>query len=1668
LETWGHVLYNQNKYGAANELYRKAFFLRRQAQGNQDDETNQSGIFLANSLENHADALLGKDDFAAAKTAREQALEVQMAVRGPDAYQTHDARFALEYVQQLAGFNIEQRANLQLANRKMADANRLNGEKKFNAAVEASEDAVRLRKEVLGDKHRLVAIAIFRLGVHVNNRGDNDAALKMLLANQELLKTTLGPSNPDYAYTLVYMAGMYRALNDLSRAAPLLRDALDAYTKSNGTKSEEAIGALDELVVCLQQSAAAQLAGSGAGEAKKAWQEIVALTGRRYGETSSQASDAKWGLYRTELWPSLKANQRKELLDSDKWMTMAQQKMKEANAQDQGDHQKDLARGAMVPAGYAVQLRQQVLGDGNPATADALDLLAEAQTIAQDGAAAMANYQKALAIRRKTQGENHPAVAKTREALIRSVAVGAPRPFERLSKLTAAQKRRLAERDRLFALAERQYRDGQFDAEYRTLEQMLRIEIEVHGDAHEVIEGTYERLLARAESARASQLIRANWVRLGEVRKKLYGPDSWQAVEARVALATNDLPNRLNAQQSQLLDAARKFHQKLLQDGVQFDTTSDKLQPALNATEVLRKALLSIVGENHLYYANCLEGQAAVYRRQGNEEEADALMRKAAEIVGRVLTTKHPMYATRMNKLGSDFAYRAEIAESKDKFDQAYELWRKRVDLMATLYGAEHWQVTNARLRAGQSHKRSKIEPETRTRVDSAIKQLRGASVPVPDNPNADTSLKAQTDRFALLEKQLGTDDLDVIDGLFALATQAQAEGKIPLATTVAERALLLRRRVQGANHPATARNANFLGLLWYLQADFAKAEPLLREALQVLEQLGYTDYPVYSLYLNNLAVLYEATGDFDRAEPLLRAAVNVKPPRGFMEEEAVRQESFEEFADDNEVLMGQFNLAEILDNNVGVPQEPPPNLKFLGQFVNNLALLSMLRGDFPQAETLLRQSLDLMLRSYKQVSSAEYLNGLTNLAAACERQGDLEQAELLTEFVVQEYRRLDGFKAKYAIALNNLGAICLERGDAKRSIKLRQEALHVQRDLIGEHHPTTILTRANLALLADRAGNSTEAAAELDAVLGIATANLQLAASVQSERQQLRMNAALRGYLDHYLSVAERAKLPAEQVYKHVLAWKGMVSARQWQIRARRQASEKGADPALARMHQELAEANQQLAALSFGSDQSTNEEAHGPVLAKLSLRKDELERDLAAKSALFDRQRKAQRLSPAELKALLPAKVALVDLVEYEHAAYSSDAKQTVVRERRLAAFVLRSDADIVRIELGPAEPIEKLVDRCRESWLQGRAADTSDPAAELKPLLWLPFAEQLADATTVLVSPDGAASRVPLAALPGRQSDTYLLEDLSIAVLPVPQLLGEVLAGSAAEISASAQAGLLLMGDVDFDAEPGKLNAQSHAAARDGQFTKFGPLPGTLAEVQAVGKLFSTSHKQPAKVLEKAAATEDAFRQQAASAAYLHLATHGFFAPPTVKRGDVPHTDFLAAQSDAGQSFEGWNPGLLSGIVLAGVNRPVDGSRDDGIVTAAEVADLNLAQAQLVVLSACETGLGQIAGGEGALGLQRAFQVAGARSVVSSLWKVDDTATQLLMTQFYENLWIKKLPPLAAFREAKLSLLHGKVDTAKLRGLDVEAKKPQPDKEDGRLSPRLWAAFVVSGGL
>ena len=323
-------------------------------------------------------------------------------------------------------------------------------------------------------------------------------------------------------------------------------------------------------------------------------------------------------------------------------------------------------------------------------------------------------------------------------------------------------------------------------------------------------------------------------------------------------------------------------------------------------------------------------------------------------------------------------------------------------------------------------------------------------------------------------------------------------------------------------------------------------------------------------------------------------------------------------------------------------------------------------------------------------------------------------------------------------------------------------------------------------------------------------------------------------------------------------------------------------------------------------------------------------------------------------------------------------------------------------------------------------------------------------------MLLSPDGVLSRLPFAALPGENRERYLVEEQAIVVIPVPQLLPELLQGSGE--SPEPNPSLLVLGNVDYGAAPRETayRAEGRATIRQGLHRYFRPLEETEDEINKVKRVFEKRFPNGrVEMLEEADATEQQFRLLAPRNQWLHLATHGFFAAPpaAATRG--------GEDSASEEEPSGYHPGLLSGLAMAGANAPPQPDKDDGILTALEVAQLDLRRVRSTVLSACETGLGQAVGGEGLLGLQRSFQVAGARGVMASLWSVDDNATRQLMERFYENLWRKKLSPLRALQEAQLWMLrerHG-------RGAERE-EDPDSAAAPSRTPPYYWAAFVLSG--
>jgi CHAT domain-containing protein len=274
-------------------------------------------------------------------------------------------------------------------------------------------------------------------------------------------------------------------------------------------------------------------------------------------------------------------------------------------------------------------------------------------------------------------------------------------------------------------------------------------------------------------------------------------------------------------------------------------------------------------------------------------------------------------------------------------------------------------------------------------------------------------------------------------------------------------------------------------------------------------------------------------------------------------------------------------------------------------------------------------------------------------------------------------------------------------------------------------------------------------------------------------------------------------------------------------------------------------------------------------------------------------------------------------------------------------------------------------------------------------------------------------------------------------------------------------------LLLGDVDYGASAGTANNADPTALapRAALFQDWAPLKGSKGEILYIRDAFEGRFPDSKmKVLKGADATESALRQLAPKHQILHLATHGFFAPPQVKSALAPAP--RASGDSLGlfdkESVHGFNPGLLSGIVLAGANKPAQPGQDDGILTALEVANLDLRKVNLVVLSACKTGLGEVAGGEGVLGLQRAFQVAGAKTTVTSLWDVPDSATRELMERFYESMWDKKKPlsKLEALRQAQLWMLR----EGPSRGFTLGKEKTAGAAAGA--PPYYWAAFTLSG--
>ncbi|HWA97854.1 MAG TPA: CHAT domain-containing tetratricopeptide repeat protein [Pirellulales bacterium] len=867
---------------------------------------------------------------------------------------------------------------------------------------------------------------------------------------------------------------------------------------------------------------------------------------------------------------------------------------------------------------------------------------------------------------------------------------------------------------------------------------------------------------------------------------------------------------------------------------------------------------------------------------------------------------------------------------------------------------------------------------------------------------------------IAVYRQTIGTDAPDFAMGLNNLAGLYEVTGRGTQAEPLYQQVIAINRKALGDAHPNTIAAINNLALLYKNAGDYANAEQLYQQALDGARKSLDKSSRVYTTALNNLASLYREMGDDVRAEPLYR---------------------------------------EVLDARRETVGEDHPDYAVS---LNNLASIYRDVGDAPQALALYLQASEIWKKTLGEHHPL-YAFSLNNLADLYLHLEQYDKAETLLRQAMAINRETGGpAQAAYTTNLTNLALVYKGRGDVAESERLLRQVLEIERRALGPRHPSYATDLDNLAVLYDDLGQHQRADPLHREAMDIGLRQLDDVASAQSQRQQLAMEASIRGWFDTYLAACLTTNGNPTQIYNFWLAWKGQVLRRHRQLRAAADA------PELKAQFAELDGVTAQLAQLAVESPGSDGSADTQQTLTDLSVRKERLEQQLAARCDAF--RETLSRPSVEALVRAMPRDAVLIDYVDYWHREAAKPAtKQREHWDRRLAAFVVSTNDPLRLVDLGPLDTAAAAINAWRRDFGQttsGRAA-----GRRLREQIWAPLEAHLAGAKKLLISPDGPLGQFPFAALPTIEGDCYLLEDLPIAIVPSPVELVEV--NTSPQLTTPPT--LLIVADVDYghsdDAGDSPLPTKPRNTWSD--------LPGTKAERDAILKVFGQQFRQGKQIdLERAAATEQAFRHFAPTATYLHLATHGYFSPapsraPNDARRPKPALGGMST-TVFDQSVASLHPGVRSGFVLAGANLPAS-QVGDGLLTAEEVMSLDLRRVQLCVLSACETGLGEVASGEGLLGLQRAFQAAGANTVVASLWQVPDLSTQLLMTRFYENLWQRKMTKLDALRDAQLWMLREVPRNPDLlaqttRGLGLDLAEDATTTT--RLSPRHWAAFILSG--
>ncbi|HYV45079.1 MAG TPA: CHAT domain-containing tetratricopeptide repeat protein [Myxococcaceae bacterium] len=1020
----------------------------------------------------------------------------------------------------------------------------------------------------------------------------------------------------------------------------------------------------------------------------------------------------------------------------------------------------------------------------------------------------------------------------------------------------------------------------------------------------------------------------------------------------------------------------------MLKDAGRYAEAIPEAERALVARE-------AVLGKDHLLVAQSLHLLATLDDLQGLYRQAVLLFQRALAIREASLGKEHPDVAASLHGL-------ATVYVKQDLAAQALPLFERALAIREAALGKNHADVAQSLGALGDfyvtSGHPSQAEPLFQRAL--AIQEVALGK----DHPDVAQSLmglaalytsQRQLNRvepllqraLTIREAALGKDHPDVARTLYDLGDFYCEQGLFARAEVLYQRALAIREKALGRDHPDVGESLNELGMLHYSQGSFGRAEPLLQRSLAILEASMGRNHHATAVLLNNLASLYREQGSYDRAETLFQQAL------------AIREAAF---GKDHPVI---------------------------SQALSNLGSLYREQGSYDRAEPLLQRALVIREAFFGKNHPGVAIT-LNQLAGLYRDQGLYDRAEPLFQRALAIRETALGKDHPTVVqSLNDLALLYLDRDQYRRAEPLFERALAVEGAALDENHPEVVKSLNGLGQLRLRQGWLAEAVRCFVRALAISEGRLRREALDFSESR-----------LSSFLHLLDR---DAQRLYSLASAHPERADVRRLALTSallfKGRSVEETADTSRTILRsmgaqdrdafERLRGLRTQFAKLSLGGPGGLSPAGYQQRLKGLADEGDALEADLARRSAPL--RAGTELPSTAEVvdrvAAALPADGALVELVVHGEPS-------------RFLALVLFPDGRTAALDLGPADAVDRAASKLRDAFA-GESADFRSDARQMYRLAFQPLLRVLGTTRKVFLAPDGQLSLVPFDALhDGRR---FLAEAFDFTYLTS----GRDLLPRPAEIHDASS--VVVLADPDYGASPSNGGATPAAAERSYSVERFfagkrgdisgrrwAPLPGTRQEAEAI------QHLLPQAQLFVGAGASKERLLGLATPGILHIATHGFFledaapAPDSGKRG-VAEVGPLPRPAD---------PLLRSGLVLAGAGGPAS-DPGDSLVTALELAGLNLWGTELVVLSACDTGQGEVRRGQGVYGLRRALVVAGAETMVVSLWKVDDETTRTMMERYYRNL-------LAG---------QGRASALKAAMLSLRAQHSHPHS---------WAPFIAIG--